>query len=87
MFLCVTRRVGVSGDVLWSFLVFIAFGLFFSPTRRVPLNPLLDWLSGHEILDMLTVQKIFLSPSLLNDTLAEARIHTNWTPIKRNLET
>ena len=85
--LVVSGRVGVSGDVLWAFLVFIAFGLFFSPTRRVPLNPLLDWLGGHEILDMLTVQKIFLSPSLLNDTLAEARIHTNWTPIKRNLKT
>ena len=36
--ICVTGSVGVSGDVLWSFLVFVAFGLFFSPTRRVPLK-------------------------------------------------
>ena len=36
MCLCVTGRVGVSGDVLWSVLVFVAFGLFFSPTRGVP---------------------------------------------------
>ena len=27
--LCVTGRVGVSGDVLWAFLVFVAFCLFF----------------------------------------------------------
>ena len=29
--LCFTGRVGVSGDILWSFLVFVAFGLFFPP--------------------------------------------------------
>ena len=30
-------KLGISGDVLCSFLVFVAFGLFF-PTQRVPFN-------------------------------------------------
>ena len=40
--LCVTGRVGVSGDVLWSFLVFVAFGLFFPPLEE----SLLKFLTG-----------------------------------------
>ena len=36
---------------------------------------------------ILSVWEIFISPSFLNDTLAEERIHMNWTPVKRNLKT
>ena len=83
--LCVTGRVGVSGDVLWSFLVFVSFGLF-SPTRIVPLKiPYWTALAVMNSFILFLSGKIFLS--ILNDTLAEERIHTNWTPIKRNLKT
>ena len=40
-------------------------------------SPLLDWLSGHELLYILPVWEIFISPSILNDTLAEERIYKN----------
>ena len=33
---------GVSGDVLWSFLVFVAFGIFFPPLEE----SLLKFLTG-----------------------------------------
>ena len=84
--LVVSGRVGVSGDVLWSFLVFVAFGLFFSPTRRVPLK--IPYWTGLAVMNSFILclsGKIFLF--ILNDTLAEERIHMNWTPVKRNLKT
>ena len=84
--LVVCCRVGVSGDVLWSFLVFVAFGIFFSPTRIVPLK--IPYWTGLVVMNSFILclsGKIFLS--ILNDTLAEERIHTNWTPIKRNMKT
>ena len=86
--LVVSGRVGVSGDVLWAFLVFVSFGLFFPPTRRVPLK--IPYWTGLAVMNSFILclsGKIFLSTSLLNDTLPEEIIHTNWTPIKRKLKT
>ena len=40
--LVVSGRVGVSGDVLWSFLVFVAFVIFFPPLEE----SLLKFLTG-----------------------------------------
>ena len=54
--LVVSGRVGVSGDVLWSFLVLVSFGIFFSPTRRVPLK-IPYWTGGHELLYTLPVRE------------------------------
>ena len=34
----VASRVGVSGDVLWSFLYFVTFGPFFPPLEVCPLK-------------------------------------------------